>query len=114
MSRSMIYITAPDMAEARRLAFMLVESRLAACANILPGMHSVYRWQGGVESAEEVVLVVKTRTELVPQLTKAVAAAHSYEVPCVVSWPLEQGHPAFLEWIDLETCAKAAVEKGED
>lgn len=103
MSQSFVYITVPTLEEARSLASMLVERRLAACANILPAMESVYRWQGKVERAQEVVLIAKTRTDLVQALTEAVVKAHSYEVPCVVSWPLAQGYSAFLSWIDEET-----------
>lgn len=91
------------MNEAEKLGALIVENRLAACANILPGMKSVYQWKGKIEHGEEVVLIAKTRTELVPALTNAIVAAHSYEVPCVVSWPIENGHPPFLSWIDSET-----------
>lgn len=103
MSRSLVYVTTPDMAEAQSLAAMIVSRRLAACANILPGMKSVYQWKGKIEQAEEVVLIAKTRSELVPELTSAIAEAHSYEVPCVVALPIEGGHPPFLQWIDDET-----------
>ncbi len=103
MKYSLIYVTAPDMAEAEKLATMLVEKRLAACVNILPKMKSVYRWQGRVETAQEVVLIFKTRSELVEKLISTVAQAHSYEVPCVVSWPISEGHQPFLDWIFNET-----------
>jgi periplasmic divalent cation tolerance protein len=100
---SFVYVTAPDMGEAESLAEMLVENQLAACVNILPGMRSVYRWQGRVEREDEVVLVAKTRSELVDDLTRAIADEHSHEVPCVVSWPIENGHPDFLDWVITQT-----------
>jgi periplasmic divalent cation tolerance protein len=103
MSETFIYITCPDESEAETLGAMLVEKRLVACVNILPGMRSLYWWQGKVERAEEAVLIAKTREELVPKLTEAVKAAHSYEVPCVVSLPITGGNPDFLSWIRDET-----------
>ncbi|MGE4293125.1 MAG: divalent-cation tolerance protein CutA [Desulfovibrio sp.] len=98
-----VYITAPDMAEAERIGTALVERRLAACVNILPGMRSLYHWQGGLERGEEVVVIAKTRAELVDRLTEAVVELHPYECPCVVSLRIESGHPPFLRWITEET-----------
>lgn len=100
---STVYITAPDMSEAESIAEMLVERRLAACVNMIPGMRSVYRWQGRVEHEDEVVLIAKTSTELVEELTEAVREAHAHEVPCVVSWPIEGGNPEFLDWVLAQT-----------
>lgn len=103
MSESFIYITCADEAEAEAIGVMLVERRLAACVNILPGMRSLYWWRGKVERGEEVVLIAKTRDDLVEPLTEAVKAAHGYEVPCVVSLPISGGNPDFLSWIRAET-----------
>ena len=103
MSESFIYITCADDREAETIGGMLVQSRLAACVNILPGMKSLYWWQGKLERGEEVVLIAKTRTELVDELTEAVKAAHGYEVPCVVSLPITSGNADFLRWIREET-----------
>lgn len=91
------------MAEAERLARVALESRLAACANILPGVRSLYWWRGKVERADEVVLVLKTTGEFVDALTEALTRAHSYECPCVVALPIESGNPDFLRWIGEET-----------
>ncbi|WP_022661824.1 divalent-cation tolerance protein CutA [Paucidesulfovibrio longus] len=99
----LVYITAPDMAQAERIGAAIVERRLAACVNILPGMRSLYHWQGKVEQGEEVVVIAKTRAELVDRLTEAVVELHPYECPCVVSLRIESGHPAFLRWISEET-----------
>lgn len=103
MAARLVYVTAPSLAEAERLGRLAVEARLAACANILPGMRSLYWWKGALESAEETVLVLKTREELVPALTEALTKAHSYEVPCVVALPILAGNKDFLAWIDAET-----------
>lgn len=103
MSLRFCYITAADRAEALRLAEVLIDERLAACANVLDGMTSVYRWQGRIERAAEAVLIVKTTAALVPRLVERVNALHSYECPCLVALPIEDGNPAFLEWIAAET-----------
>ena len=103
MAASLVYVTAPSLAEAESLARLVVEARLAACANILPGMRSLYWWQGRLEQAEEVVLILKTTDRLVPALTEALTKAHSYDCPCVVALPITAGNPAFLQWIMDET-----------
>ncbi|MGM0428244.1 MAG: divalent-cation tolerance protein CutA [Thermodesulfobacteriota bacterium] len=103
MNPHIIYITAPTMEEAGAIGRALVSQRLTACVNILENMRSIYWWEGEVESAEEVVLLAKTRASLVPEVVRKVTAMHSYECPCVVSVPLADGNPAFLEWIVEET-----------
>ncbi|BDQ32826.1 divalent-cation tolerance protein CutA [Pseudodesulfovibrio portus] len=102
MAESFVYITCESPRQAEEIGAALVEQRLAACANILPGMRSVYRWQGKVERAEETVLIAKTRDDLVARLTDAVKSMHSYEVPCVVAVPITGGNPDFLDWIRTE------------
>ena len=103
MNHSLIYITCASEVEAERIARALVEERLAAGVNLLPGARSVYRWQGKVKSAAEIVLIAQTRTDLVERLTARVIGLHSYEVPCVVAIPITSGNPAFLRWIEDET-----------
>ena len=93
----MAYITAPNRDEALRLATMLVEERLAACANVNDGMTSLYWWQGAVQQEREVGIVVKTRANLVETLKRRVCELHSYTVPCVVAWPVIAGHEPFLD-----------------
>jgi periplasmic divalent cation tolerance protein len=102
MAESFVYITCESTRQAEEIGAALVEQRLAACANILPGMRSVYWWQGKVERAEETVLIAKTRDDLVGRLTDAVKSMHSYEVPCVVAVPIIGGNPDFLDWIRIE------------
>lgn len=98
-----VYVTAPSDAEAAQIAGIVVGERLAACANILPAMRSIYWWQGHVESAEEVALLLKTRAALVETLIERVRDLHSYDCPCVVAMPVVAGNPAFLDWIRSET-----------
>ncbi|MBC7953894.1 MAG: divalent-cation tolerance protein CutA [Rhodospirillaceae bacterium] len=99
----MIYVTAPNRDEALSLARMLVEERLAACANVLGPITSVYWWDGKLNEEAEVALIAKTRTDLVDSVITRVKQAHSYDCPCVVSLPIDAGNPAFLQWIAAET-----------
>ena len=103
MSACMVYITAGDEAEAKALGRALVEARLAACANVLPGITPIYRWEGRIEEGTEVALIAKTRSALVEQVVAFVTARHSYDCPCVVAIPIADGNPAFLDWIAAET-----------
>lgn len=98
-----VYVTCPDEATAARIAREVVERRLAACANILPPIRSVYRWEGRVEEASEVAMLLKTRRGKVQELTEAVARMHPYEVPCVVAFELGSGHPPYFDWVASET-----------
>ncbi|OLN28653.1 Periplasmic divalent cation tolerance protein cutA [Desulfovibrio sp. DV] len=97
------YITTESVEQAEQIGRALVAERLAACANILPGMRSIYRWKGAVETAEETVLIAKTRDTLATALAERVRELHSYEVPCIVTLPITGGLPDFLRWIDDET-----------
>lgn len=99
----MLYVTAASREQALVIAHALVEARLAACANIIDGITSVYRWQGKVQQDSEAAMIIKTRAELVEAVIEKVKALHSYSVPCVVSLPILAGNPAFLEWIGEET-----------
>ena len=96
---SIIYITAGDMEEAKKIGRKLVEERLAACANIFP-ITSVYRWKENIEEANEFGILVKTKTDKVKAIEKRVKEIHSYEVPCVVSFRMEEGSAGYLKWIE--------------
>ena len=98
-----IYVTTPDVDMARRLAQSIVSRRLAACANIIPQMESLYWWEGKMEIGNECVLIFKTRRSLTSALTDAVKAEHTYKCPCVVELPIAGGSSDFLAWIDAET-----------
>jgi periplasmic divalent cation tolerance protein len=103
MAATFVYMTAGDRQEALRIARVLVEERLAACANVLDNMVSVYSWGGEVREDSEAVLIVKTQDRLVESLVERVKSLHSYECPCVVSFRIEAGNREFLEWIESET-----------
>jgi periplasmic divalent cation tolerance protein len=103
MAAVMIYVTASGEEEARKIGRALVEQRLAACANVLPGVTSIYRWQGKVEEGGEASLILKTTADKVEAVTARVRELHSYTTPCVVALPIGGGNPAFLDWIETET-----------
>jgi periplasmic divalent cation tolerance protein len=103
MSAVFVYITTESPEQAERIGRTLVEARLAACVNILPGMRSIYHWQGRIESASETVLIAKTRQALTEALLARVKALHSYAVPCAVVLSIQGGLPDFLDWIEAET-----------
>ncbi|MBX3443030.1 MAG: divalent-cation tolerance protein CutA [Planctomyces sp.] len=100
---ALIYCTCPSRAEALRIGQAVVEARLAACANVLDGMTSVYRWQGRIEQASEAVLILKTRSELASAATERVRSLHAYDVPAILVLPVTGGHAPFLNWIAAET-----------
>ena len=101
--QSVIIITASTEQEANSIARLLVEQRKAACANVIPGIHSLFWWQGDLELAEETLLIVKTRTSLISQVVDIVKRAHSCEVPEVVALPIIGGNEIYLRWIADET-----------
>ncbi len=94
-----IYVTHPDADAALALGRVLVEAGLCACVNVLPGMRSVYRWQGQVEDAREAVMIVKTRADLLDVVVSRIKAEHPYECPCIAALPIAGGDPDYLAWI---------------
>ncbi|MFQ5730883.1 MAG: divalent-cation tolerance protein CutA [Planctomycetaceae bacterium] len=103
MTAAIVYVTASNKDEALRIGRALVEERLAACVNVIDGMTSVYHWEGNIEESAEALMIAKTQPELVETLIERVKSLHSYSCPCVVSWPIETGNPAYLDWIRDET-----------
>jgi periplasmic divalent cation tolerance protein len=103
MNMYLVYMTAKDVSEARKLGRAILSARLAACVNILGPIESMYRWKGAVQNDKEVSLIAKTTTRKLDALSRKVLSIHSYEVPCVVAWPIGKGNPAFLRWIERET-----------
>jgi len=102
----MVYLTARDARQAKRIGEALVKERLAACVNVLGPIASCYRWKGRVRRDREVALIAKTRRALAPRLSRRVKELHSYEVPCVVAMDIAGGNAAFLKWIASETNAR--------
>ena len=95
----LILVTTPQRAEAKRIAHALVEERLAACVNLIGGVHSVYRWNDAVETADEVLLLIKTREETVDAVRTRVHQLHSYEVPEFLVLDVSGGSEKYLAWI---------------
>jgi len=95
-----VLTTVSSMEEAKRMAHALVDERVAACVNIAGGVASVYRWQGAVEEASEILLLIKTRVEKIDALEAAVRRLHSYDVPEFVILKVEGGGAAYLKWVD--------------
>ncbi len=103
MTALICFCTCPDADVAERIATALVDERLAACVNVLPGIASIYRWQGRVERADEVLLLAKTAPERLAALAARIAALHPYELPEVVAVEAAGGLPAYLAWIAEQT-----------
>lgn len=103
MSAVVLYITAASEDEAARIGRALVEEHLCACANVIPGVRSFYRWEGRIEDDREAVLIAKTTEDRVEAATERVKALHSADLPCVVALPVGGGNAPFLDWIAAET-----------
>jgi periplasmic divalent cation tolerance protein len=104
MQQALLVLTnVPDATAAKALARRLVEQRLAACVNILPGVQSVYQWQGAIEEVSEVTLLVKTVQSRYAELEAAIRAGHPYQVPEIIALPITAGLPQYLDWITQET-----------
>lgn len=97
-----VYVTVPDMQTAERIADTAVGERLAACANILPGMQSIYHWQGKIEKAEEVVVILKTSAARFAEIETRIKTMHPYETPCIIALPITAVHAPYLRWIEAE------------
>jgi periplasmic divalent cation tolerance protein len=98
-----VLTTLPDVDTARRVARSLVEQRLAACVNVLAPCSSIYRWQGAVEDATEVPLLIKTRQDRYDRLEAALRGLHPYELPEIVAIPVTSGLAAYLQWVASES-----------
>src|SRR5437870_10827372 len=98
-----VYTTWPSVVEAEQAGRALVERRLCACVNILPGMISHYWWEGAIERGEEVVMIIKTRASLADAVRAAVKEMHSYTTPAILVLPIEGGEPGYLDWLMQET-----------
>ena len=103
MSVMFVYATAEDAAEALRIGRAIVEERLAACANIVDRMRSVYWWQGTVQEGSEAVLILKTTEDRLGALIARVRELHSYDCPCIEALPVVGGNQGFLDWVASET-----------
>lgn len=109
---SVVFVTAPDLKVARRLAKRIVELRLAACVNLVPGIESHYWWQGKIESGSEVLMLIKTSNRCLPALEQAVVELHPYDTPEFIAFELTRGNERYLEWLKASVIFKTAVGRG--
>jgi periplasmic divalent cation tolerance protein len=103
MEAYFVYITASNKEEARNVGKALLADQLVACINIVDNMESMFVWENAYQHEHEVVMIAKTKENLVDELVEKVKSTHSYDCPCVVAFPLKQGNGAFLDWIKEET-----------
>ena len=103
MSVVSVYAVFANDEEAERIGRSVVEERLAACINILGAIRSIYRWQGSVESATEVAAILKTTDTAANALIARIAALHSYDVPCIVTWPVAKVLASYADWVEDST-----------
>ncbi|MBN3038277.1 MAG: divalent-cation tolerance protein CutA [Candidatus Omnitrophica bacterium] len=99
---NIVYITAKNKAEARKIGKELVRQRLAGCANIIENVNSLYWWEGEIQDDNEAVLIAKTKESLVPELIDKVKSLHSYSCPCIISLPIKGGNRDYLDWLEKE------------
>jgi periplasmic divalent cation tolerance protein len=102
-SHCMIYTTTPSLELAKNISKHLVESKLAACANIHGPVQSIYSWEGQIENSEEFTIILKTRSSLFSKASEKINELHPYSNPCIVSLPFENGEANFLNWITSQT-----------
>ncbi len=95
-----VFITAKDIVEAKKISDQLLEKKLIACANIIEGVQSVFWWQGKIDQAKETLMILKSKQSLFKKIVKTVKAHHSYAVPEVIALPIVDGNPDYLKWID--------------
>jgi periplasmic divalent cation tolerance protein len=95
--------TFPDAETAKKIAHQLVELRLAACGNVISQIHSIYRWQGKIESADEALGIFKLPASRYPEFENKLRSLHPYDVPEIISWGVERGLPGYLRWV-TESC----------
>lgn len=95
--------TLPDLESAEHMATILVEERLAACVNLVPGLTSIYRWQGTLRREPEYLLLIKTTAARFTQVRERIRALHPYEVPEIIALPIRDGDPAYLNWLTENT-----------
>ncbi|HWI87627.1 MAG TPA: divalent-cation tolerance protein CutA [Sphingomicrobium sp.] len=100
MSVVSVYVLFASAEEAERIGRTVIEERLAACINILGPVRSIYRWQGAVETSDEVAAILKTSLIEADALITRMAALHSYEVPCITTWPIDKILHSYADWVE--------------
>jgi|WetSurMetagenome_2_1015567.scaffolds.fasta_scaffold246479_2 periplasmic divalent cation tolerance protein len=99
---SMIYVTTSSILESKKIARKLIEEKIAACVNIVPTIDSIYLWKGEIEEDSESIMFIKTRNEFVETLIKRIEEIHSYEIPCILEFKVDNGSENYFRWIDSE------------
>ncbi|MCK5240844.1 divalent-cation tolerance protein CutA [bacterium] len=110
MELCVVLVTVPNQETGEKIARLLVEGRLAACVNCVPGLTSWYHWQGNIEKDQELLLIIKTRRQFVDPLIKLVQSNHPYEVPEIIALPIVAGSASYLAWVEQETTDQEQVE----
>ena len=98
-----IYAVFANAEEAEHIGRTVIEERLAACINIFPSVRSIYRWKGAIETADEVAAILKTSQDSAAALMARIAALHSYDVPCIVTWPVDKVLRSYAAWVEEST-----------
>ncbi|HEY5723791.1 MAG TPA: divalent-cation tolerance protein CutA [Allosphingosinicella sp.] len=106
-----VYATFGSEDEARRIGRMVVEEGLAACVNLLGACHSIYRWEGKIEEADEVAAIFKTAAARAETLVERISELHSYAVPATVIWPIEGGLEPYRDWVLAESTGEPDIER---
>jgi len=113
--RAMIALsTAPDHEHASRMARVLVEESLAACVNLLAPMESIYRWEGRIEAAQEIGMIIKTTRSRLPSLERRLRALHPYQLPELIAWEATAGSAPFIDWVIAQTRIRPGGLRAED
>ena len=103
MKYAVVFVTASNIKEARKIASVVVKERIVACVNIVKKIESIYWWQGKIEKSTEMLLIMKTKISLSKKLIKKIKSLHSYTVPEIIFLPIIDGNPDYLKWIEKET-----------
>ena len=102
---AVVFVTAPSLEVARRVGNDVVEKKLAACANLVPGIESIFHWEGKIQQEQEVFMLLKTQAGLIDDLAAAIRDLHPYSTPEIIALPILSGSRDYLEWIGAETTA---------
>jgi len=108
MELKWVYITTGSLEEAESIGKALVQSKLAACVNIIDGMQSMYYWENALQTETETVLIAKTTRTMLPKLMEKVKKLHSYDCPCIISFTISEGNLPFLQWIEEQVKGAAS------
>jgi len=103
-----VLVTSPSPEEGEKIAKLVLERKLAACVNIIKNIKSFFWWQGKIEEAEETLLIMKTRLDVLPELTKSIRENHSYSVPEIIALPIVAGLEDYIKWLNKSICSRAS------